>query len=92
MAFATQALFFLGFGGITWGVMSTSWEESEEGTLLGVEQFKKNSGQMLDPEKARREEAKTTYMEDDAAADGVILSQRALKKMQAKQEKQKQTK
>ena len=42
VAYTTQALFLLGFGGITYGVMSTSWDENEEGSALGAEEAKSN--------------------------------------------------
>ena len=32
-----QAMLILSFAGITWGVLSTSWDEEVEGSLLGVE-------------------------------------------------------
>ena len=42
VAYTTQALFLLGFGGITYGVMSTSWDEADEGSGLGLDEAKSN--------------------------------------------------
>ena len=33
---------FLGFGGITYGVMSTSWDETDEGSAMGLDEAKSN--------------------------------------------------
>lgn len=42
----TGALFGLGFVGITYGVLSASWD-SEPGSVLGVSEFKTNLGNMI---------------------------------------------
>ena len=42
VATATQALLLLSFAGITYGVMSTSWDEEEEGSALGFTEFVRN--------------------------------------------------
>jgi len=77
VAYSTQALLFLAFGGITWGVMSTSWEESEEGSFLGIEQVQKNVGMMRDGLRRGQQAAIDEYAEKDAADDGVLMSRKA---------------
>ena len=42
VAYSTQALLLLSFAGITYGVMSTSWDEEEEGSALGFTEFVRN--------------------------------------------------
>ena len=42
VAYATQAMLLLSFGGITYGVMSTNLEEEEEQSALGASNFKRN--------------------------------------------------
>ena len=43
--YAVQTLVFGGgFLGITYGIMSASWDPSVEGNLLGIEQFQRNAG------------------------------------------------
>lgn len=45
--FSTLALFGLGFFGLTYGVLSSSWEEETEGSLLGTSEFSLNFGRMV---------------------------------------------
>ena len=46
--YGVQSLVFGGgLFGITYGIMSASWDPRVEGSLLGVEQFKKNAGSAL---------------------------------------------
>lgn len=42
MAFVTLALLALAIGGSSYGMMSASWDEDREGSLLGTEEFGKN--------------------------------------------------
>lgn len=42
VAITTQAIFALGIVGITYGPLSASWDEDREGTLLGIDEAKKN--------------------------------------------------
>jgi len=80
VAYATQACVLLSFAGITWGVMSTSWDEEIEGSFLGFEQVGRNVALMRGDENARREQAKMDFAEADAAKDGVIMSRQQLDK------------
>jgi Photosynthesis affected mutant 68 len=41
-----MGLFGLGVVGITYGVLSSSWDEQQAGSLLGVNEFKTNWGRM----------------------------------------------
>ena len=77
VAYATQALLLLSFAGITYGVMSTSWDEEEEGSWLGLDEAIRNVGMARGDSEQRRETAIAEFREDDAAADGVIMSKRA---------------
>lgn len=48
-AFAVSGLFFgAGLLGITYGILSASWDENQEGSKLGLEEFKANAGPLLD--------------------------------------------
>lgn len=48
-AFAVSGLFFfIGIMGITYGIMSASWDENQEGSALGLEQFKSNTAPLVD--------------------------------------------
>ena len=84
VAYSTQALLLLSFAGITYGVMSTSWDEEEEGSFLGFEEAKTNVKMALGDAKAAQARAKAGYMEDDAAKEGVYMSKRAMEKAQKK--------
>mmetsp|Transcript_5268 Transcript_5268/g.10325 ORF Transcript_5268/g.10325 Transcript_5268/m.10325 type:complete len:264 (+) Transcript_5268:3-794(+) len=77
VAYATQALLLLSFAGITYGVMSTSWDEEDEGSALGLTEAIRNVGMMRGDNEQRRGEAMAEFAEDDAAADGIIMSKRA---------------
>ena len=78
VAYSTQALLLLSFGGITWGVMSTSLDEEAEGSLLGVEEFKKNAANMRGDLAANKAIAEKEFVEDMAAEKGIIMNKRAL--------------
>jgi len=77
VAYATQALLLLSFAGITYGVMSTSWDEEDEGSLLGLDEAIRNVGMARGDSEQRRGAAMAEFREDDAAADGVMMSKRA---------------
>ena len=48
-AFTVSGLFFgAGLLGITYGILSASWEENEEGTGLGFKEFKTNTAPFFD--------------------------------------------
>lgn len=84
VAYSTQALLLLSFAGITYGVMSTSWDEGDEGSLLGFTEAARNTKMALGDAKAAQAEAKAGYMEADAAAEGVYMSKAALEKAKGK--------
>ena len=47
--FAVTGLSFgLGLLGISYGVLSASWDENEEGSLLGIDEFKQNAGPFVE--------------------------------------------
>ena len=65
LAYATQLPFILGLMGITYGILSSSWEE-EEGSALGFAEFKTNFGRIQDGLKNTREtEALRQEVEDE---------------------------
>ncbi|MGB3495080.1 MAG: PAM68 family protein [Elainellaceae cyanobacterium] len=51
-------LFGLGVVGLTYGALSTSWDESMPGGLLGLDEFTLNLGRMKEAWKEAREQAK----------------------------------
>jgi hypothetical protein len=57
VAFSTIAILAVGLLGITYSVMSASWDENEEGSFLGTEQFSKNLESIKDGLKRTRENA-----------------------------------
>jgi hypothetical protein len=57
VAFSTIAILAVGLLGITYSVMSASWDEDEEGSFLGTEQFSKNLESIKDGLKRTRENA-----------------------------------
>lgn len=46
--FLSKAPFFLGLVGLSYGVLSASWDEDEEGSFLGIEEFQTNVGRLFD--------------------------------------------
>ncbi len=44
---ASMGCFGLGVLGLSYGVLSASWEEAEEGSALGVAEFRTNAGRMI---------------------------------------------
>lgn len=57
IAYATQVPFVLGLLGITYGIMSASWEPESEGSALGIDEFKTNFARVKDGLKRTRENA-----------------------------------
>ena len=76
----------LSFAGITWGVMSTSWDEEEEGSLLGIEQVSKNVALMRGDLATSRGQVESYYAEKDAADDGVYMTKAAAEKAKKKRD------
>lgn len=52
-------LFGLGVVGLSYGALSTSWDESEPGALLGWKEFSLNLGRMREAWKEAREQSKS---------------------------------
>mmetsp|Transcript_50487 Transcript_50487/g.163589 ORF Transcript_50487/g.163589 Transcript_50487/m.163589 type:complete len:264 (-) Transcript_50487:189-980(-) len=84
IAYATQACFALSFAGITWGVLSTSWDEETEGSLLGSEQVGRNVAMMRDGMARGRAAAEEENAEIEAADDGVLMSREMLERDKAR--------
>ena len=57
VAFSTIAILAVGLIGITYSVMSASWDVEEEGSALGFDEFQKNLGSISDGFKRTRENA-----------------------------------
>ncbi len=55
------SLGFFGIGvlGLSYGLLSTSWDEEREGSLLGGDEFALNLGRMVQAWKASRQEARS---------------------------------
>ncbi|MGF1603608.1 MAG: photosystem II biosynthesis protein [Thermosynechococcaceae cyanobacterium] len=53
--FASVACLALGLGGISYGVLSASWDEGIEGSLMGLQEFKLNLSRLRESRKAQRE-------------------------------------
>ena len=77
VAYATQALLLLSFAGITYGVMSTSWDEEEEGSLLGFENVGRNFDLMRGVESSRIAQARMDAEVADAEEAGIQMSPRS---------------
>lgn len=45
----------IGLLGISYGVLSASWDDSREGDWLGIDEFKLNLGRMRDAQRSRRD-------------------------------------
>jgi hypothetical protein len=56
--FATLALFGLGFVGLSYGVLSTSWEEDRAGGWLGWEEFTLNLARLIQGWRTAKQAAK----------------------------------
>jgi len=57
VAFSTIGILGVGLLGITYSVMSASWDVEEEGSALGLDEFKKNLNSIRDGLKRTRENA-----------------------------------
>lgn len=57
VAFSTIGILVVGLVGITYSVMSASWDVEEEGSWLGTEEFGKNFGSIRDGLRRTRENA-----------------------------------
>lgn len=53
--FVSISCFGLGFVGLSYGVLSASWEEDVPGDLLGISEFKLNVGRMVNAWRESRE-------------------------------------
>jgi hypothetical protein len=51
--------FGLGVMGLSYGILSTSWDENRVGSLLGWEEFNVNFGRMVQAWRASRREARS---------------------------------
>ena len=80
VAYATQAMLLLSFGGITYGVMSTNLEEDADQTLLGADNVKKNLNIMRGVEDERIAETKEFEEMLDAKDRGIVTSVAEAKK------------
>ena len=60
----------LGLLGITYGIMSASWEPDKEGSNLGIDEFKTNFARVKDGLKRTRE---TAELKDDIERDSKKL-------------------
>lgn len=87
VAYATQALLLLAFAGITYGVMSTSYDEDESGSLLGVDEFKANVAGMRGDIAASQARAAQEVAEEEAEEAGIIMNKDALNRAQRRQAK-----
>eukprot|EP01031_Cornospumella_fuschlensis_P035780 gene35780-43398_t len=72
IAYATQAPFILGLLGITYAILSSSWDD-EPGSLLGIKEFKTNFQRVKDGLKRSRE---TATLQDEIERDADRLSGR----------------
>ncbi len=70
IAYATQVPFVLGLLGITYGIMSASWEPDRDGSALGVDEFKTNFARVQEGLKRTRE---TAELKDDVERDSKKL-------------------
>lgn len=53
--FVSLGLFGLGVAGLTYGVLSASWDEERVGSWLGLQEFRTNFGRMTEGWKAARD-------------------------------------
>lgn len=56
--FASAGLFGLGFLGLSYGLLSTSWDEDRLGGWFGLEEFKLNWGRMTGAWRSAKKEAR----------------------------------
>lgn len=53
--FASLGLFGLGVAGLSYGVVSASWDEDKPGSLLGFQEFSINFGRIIESWKEARD-------------------------------------
>ena len=85
----TFGLLLLSFGGISYGIMSTSWDEEKEGSVLGTEEIGKNIALMRADLESSRLEAEAEQQLDEANDAGIIMSPAQLRKREKKRSKKK---
>jgi hypothetical protein len=86
VAYSTQALLLLSFAGISYGVLSTSWDEQKEGSRLGWENVGPNIAAMRGQEDARIAEARRDAEEADAAEAGILMGSRKAQRTRDQQD------
>ena len=86
VAYSTQALLLLSFAGISYGVLSASWDEEKEGSKLGWENVGPNIAAMRGQEDARIAEARRDAEEADAAAAGILMGSRKAQRTRDQQD------
>lgn len=81
-AVVATSLLFLGLGvvGLSYGLLSASWDERSEGSLLGFEQFPDNFGRMKEAWKGARKASLAKRRADLEAKDEERARKKALKK------------
>jgi len=85
VAYATQAMLLLSFGGITYGVMSTQLEEEGEQTTLGTSNIKRNLDIMRGVEDERIAETKEYEEMLDAQKRGIVMTPAEARKREAEE-------
>lgn len=84
VAYATQAMLLLSFGGITYGVMSTQLDEDAEQSALGVDNVKRNFDLMRGVEDERIAQTKEYEELLDAKARGIVMSPEEAREIEEK--------
>lgn len=85
VAFSTIFVLVLGLLGITYSVMSASWDPDVEGSTIGAEEFKKNLSSIQDGFKRSRE---NTLLREKMAGLPEEEISRAIRDMERKEEKE----
>jgi hypothetical protein len=82
VAVVATSLLFLGLGvvGLSYGLLSTSWDEAAVGSLWGVEQFPDNFARMKEAWKGARQASLAKRRAEVAAQDEEKARRKALKK------------
>jgi hypothetical protein len=79
VAFSTQAPFAISLIGITYAIISSSWDPEREGDFLGFDEAKKNVGSIFDGLKSSRERQQL---------DDVIQERNRLERRRSKRERE----
>lgn len=58
VVFTTMGLFGLGVLGLSYGILSSSWDEQQDGSWWGWQEFRTNLGRTISAWKAARQEAR----------------------------------